>query len=368
MAAFQITITPPVRRIAKTEKLVEYVTPKLVLAPFNPTPEIGFGSVTVNAKVTKPLIIYNPNPQSITVQLKNIDPEDRISLSDSIVQLNPREEKEIYVSWSPLQSGYLRKIIRVQDACRKARSFDVILNGTCDSNKPNDRKKRLKGANSKSKMGISNQRKNDGNIQSPKCVDADIRRQTYLIEEKENCVPNELLNNGSTIFRTSSPKYQSSNMTSYFNDDPRLFDHTDAYTKYSNFESELKFNAEMSSLHSSDGTNSCRRGTYTLNSEVVKNPFSLTSVDELDGSLPDTTNSHDSLCKENARTPTEQNVTFDANVTPENIRLTPIKSLSCLMTPAAEFPELFETPRASADCYLTRDLSADSLSFDNKKN
>lgn len=226
----------------------------------------------------------------------------------------------------------------------------------------------MKDENNKPKIVISNQRRNDGDIRSSKCIETDIRRQTYLIEEKENCIPNEMLNDASTLFRTSSPKYQGSNLTTYFSDETRLFDHTDACAKYSNFESELKFNADMSSLHSSEGANSYRRGTYTLNfGEVVKNPFSLSSVDELDGSSSTPTHFHGSLCEENYKESNEKNITFDANTTPENVRFTPIKSLSCLLTPTTELPEIFRTPQTSADYNDNCDLSSDTLSFGSKK-
>ena len=43
--------------------------------------------------------------------------------------MNAREERQVIVSWCPVRSGYLRKIIHAQDSVRKAKSFDVILSG-----------------------------------------------------------------------------------------------------------------------------------------------------------------------------------------------------------------------------------------------
>lgn len=71
----------------------------------------------------------------LKVQLRNIDVEDRITMDESVFPLKSREEKEVFISWDPIQIGYLRKIIHVQDASKKARSFDVLLTGTCVTNK-----------------------------------------------------------------------------------------------------------------------------------------------------------------------------------------------------------------------------------------
>lgn len=205
-----------------------------------------------------------------------------------------------------------------------------------------------------------------------KFVDAGIplRRQTYSIEEKENRLPSNT--DETTSFRTSSPKYQNFNMTNYFNENPRLFDITEAPSKYSNFESDLCFNSEMSQLHSSDDANALRRGTYTLNSEErVKNPFSLTSVDEIDSSIPSTVNFYDSVYKENIRTPSlsnEKSVSFEARTTPENVFITPLKGIKYLLSPTDDVMELPETPMQSTQFNVTRDLSNDSLSSSGKRN
>lgn len=196
-------------------------------------------------------------------------------------------------------------------------------------------------------------------------IEIPLRRLTYAVEEKENLLPNDLCLNGS-IFRTSSPKYQ--NTTNCSNDNLHSFDNIDAPTKYSNFESELRLNSDISNLHSSEGTNSCRRSTYGISvGESVKNPFSLSSVDELDTSFPHNDFS-DSLYK-NLETPlsNDGNITFEAKCTPEHNAFTPLKRLSGLLSPPTDYPELLQTPRESTNLNITPDVSYDWSSSSDKK-
>lgn len=153
------------------------------------------------------------------------------------------------------------------------------------------------------------------------CPIPDLRRQTYLVEEKENRQPNP----DNQIFRTSSPKWQTTfntTMNDYFHN-TRHSDNLDIPSKYTNFESELQSKRNSSSFHCS-GEVQPNRDATTINSEDngLFNPFSASSVDEVDSSLKN-------LSDFDLLTNTKGNFTFDKS----NVFLTPMKPMDHLASP-----------------------------------
>ncbi len=120
--------------------------------------------------------------------------------------MHPGEEKEVFITWSPIHNGYFRKTVRIHDVTKKARSFDVVLRGMAVTS---DKSKKLKVSN---KINPVPELKNlDSTVTLTKKLNLknleishDIRRQTYTIDEKENFIPD---NTGGTknLSRASSP-------------------------------------------------------------------------------------------------------------------------------------------------------------------
>ncbi|KAE9525583.1 hypothetical protein AGLY_014110 [Aphis glycines] len=231
MSQFVTEFSPPVKFKSKHEDeentVLDYY---MVLAPFQKQTQVEFSNIKIKETAIRFLTVANlfDKPRQFILPHSN----DGIYFDVYEFTLQPNSQRKLSITWQPSVYGNMRKLIRIEQVDNN-RKYDFIVFGNCID----PLHKKLKGTSvtlAKSKnTDLTKKRFNSGKnkitlnktrfvrcaservllvdnaskISAPICADAlesPMRRQTYLVGEKEN-IPNLENNmvNHDTIFISS---------------------------------------------------------------------------------------------------------------------------------------------------------------------
>ncbi|XP_060849151.1 abnormal spindle-like microcephaly-associated protein homolog [Rhopalosiphum padi] len=211
MAKFVVEFSPPEKIKSEpydvTDSIVNY---RMVLAPFQKQTQVEFNNIKLKEIAVRFLTVVNPLDKHGQFVLPL--PSDGVYFDVYKFTLEPNSQRELSITWQPSQYGNMRKLIKIEQVDNN-KKYDFVILGNCNS----PSYKKFKGATSTtSKTKISNLTKkqlkreqekvlpkktnhisskteriilvkNPVNIPEPISEEIPpIRRQTYLVGEKEN--------------------------------------------------------------------------------------------------------------------------------------------------------------------------------------
>lgn len=209
MAKFVVEFSPPEKIKSEpydvTDSIVNY---RMVLAPFQKQTQVEFNNIKLKEIAVRFLTVVNPLDRHGQFVLP--PPSDGVYFDVYEFTLEPNSECELSITWQPSRHGNMRKLIRIEQVDNN-KKYDFVILGNCNS-PPH---KNLKSNTSKSKISnltkkqlkcglekvLPNKTKHISskseriilvknhppNIPEPISEETQpIRRQTYLVGEKEN--------------------------------------------------------------------------------------------------------------------------------------------------------------------------------------
>ncbi|GLG94089.1 Protein abnormal spindle, partial [Gryllus bimaculatus] len=99
---FFCTATPPRRRDSEDSDEV----PVLNFRPFGSAPKVFFKNVAIGERVSKTLLLRNPQTEALEVELLKLPPPDSgVEFSCKKWQINPHQETTLEIIWQPTKEG-----------------------------------------------------------------------------------------------------------------------------------------------------------------------------------------------------------------------------------------------------------------------
>ncbi|XP_008182570.1 protein abnormal spindle isoform X2 [Acyrthosiphon pisum] len=216
MSQFVTEFSPPVKFKSKHEDeantVLEYY---LVLSPFQKQTQVEFSNIRIKETAIRFLTVVNllDKPRQFIIPSSN----DGIHFDVYEFTLQPKSQRKLSIAWQPSVCGNMRKLIKIEQVDNN-RKYDFVIFGNCidplhkklrgasvtlakskNSNLAKNKfnggqnkiilnKTRLVNSTSERVVLVDNATKISKPIQS-ETLESPMRRQTYLVEEKEN-IPN----------------------------------------------------------------------------------------------------------------------------------------------------------------------------------
>ncbi|XP_025421851.1 protein abnormal spindle-like isoform X3 [Sipha flava] len=213
MSKFVVEFSPPVKIKSNDDDINTVFSYNMILAPFQKQTQIEFANVKIKEEAVRFLTVINPLDKPRQFALPHLSDGIRFNIYDFTLQ--PHSQHELSITWQPLVYGNMRKTIKLEQKDSNIK-YDFVIMGNCIDTL----NKKLKGASitySKSKNSnlirkqlncgqkkitlnktkVTNYKseriilgKNDKKKSKLHCpessIDQEIRRETFLINDKEN--------------------------------------------------------------------------------------------------------------------------------------------------------------------------------------
>ncbi|XP_050438518.1 protein abnormal spindle isoform X3 [Adelges cooleyi] len=207
MAKFVVEFSPPVKLNNQDIENNELVANCIILAPFQKQAQVEFKNIKLKETAVRYLTIVNPldKPRQFTLP----PPSDGIYFDVYDFSLEPNSQRLLTITWQPAEYGNIRKLVKIEqkDSNKK---YDFVVLGSCNF-PPHKRSKVLNSKTSNVSKKLKNCGQKNNDINKTRLINTDLdhapliktalqvrrsneqdviqsplRRQTYLVGEKEN--------------------------------------------------------------------------------------------------------------------------------------------------------------------------------------
>ncbi|XP_060855887.1 protein abnormal spindle-like [Metopolophium dirhodum] len=252
MSQFVTEFSPPVKFKSKHEDeantVLEYY---LVLSPFQKQTQVEFSNIRIKETAIRFLTVVNllDKPRQFVLPSSN----DGIHFDVYEFTLQPKSQRKLSITWQPSVYGNMRKLIKIEQVDNN-RKYDFVIFGNCidplhkklrgasvtlaKSKNSNLAKNKFNGGQNKIILNktrffnstservvlVDNASKISEHIQS-ETLESPMRRQTYLVEEKENIpnLKNNMIDYDTTFtsfehcFKRSDKNHQNTTFSNHIN-------------------------------------------------------------------------------------------------------------------------------------------------------